>query len=55
MKSAYLAHWDPKRYHITSTTKLQHGNYTALYNTSARLNNAHTPIKHAQLISWTER
>jgi len=46
MKSAYLAHWYPERYHTMVIIELQHGTNTAYYYASVCLNIAHTSSKH---------
>jgi len=55
MKSAYLAHWYPERYHTAFIIKLQYCTNTTYYYVSACLNIAHTSSKHVQLSYWTER
>jgi len=49
MKSAYLAHWDPERYHTIVSIELQYCTNTAYYYASACLNIAHASSKHVQL------
>jgi len=55
MKSAYPAHWCPKRYHSTFIITLHYYANTAYYYMSACLDIAYTSSKHVWLFSWTER
>jgi len=49
MKSAYLAHWYPERYHTAVIIELHYCTNTACYYMSACLGIALTSSKHVRL------
>ena len=46
MKSAYLVHWYPERYHTIFSIELQYCTNTAYYYVSAYPDIVHTSSKH---------